>query len=266
MKYVIDHDCHIHSKLSSCSNHPEETTERILAYALENHFKTVTLTDHYWDETVEGASGWYAVQNTAHIKEALPLPRADGVRFLFGCETELNKKLTVGVSRARMEELDFIIIPTTHLHMEGYTIERNTNASRRTELWCERFEAILSMDLPFHKIGIAHLACTLLSPARDVEQHKFILRTLPEERMRRIFTDAAKKGLGIELNIELANKDEEHVDLMFRPFRIAAECGCRFYLGSDAHTPDRFDEAPADFRTMVETLGLTEEQKFPLFA
>ena len=28
MKYVIDHDCHIHSKLSSCSNHPEETTER----------------------------------------------------------------------------------------------------------------------------------------------------------------------------------------------------------------------------------------------
>ena len=99
MKYTFDHDYHIHSKLSSCSRHPEQTTERILAYARKNSFKTITLTDHYWDETVEGASSWYAPQNTEHIRQALPLPQAEGIRFLFGCETELNKDLTVGVSR-----------------------------------------------------------------------------------------------------------------------------------------------------------------------
>lgn len=33
MRYSFDHDLHIHSQISSCSNHPEQTTERILQYA-----------------------------------------------------------------------------------------------------------------------------------------------------------------------------------------------------------------------------------------
>ena len=36
MKFQIDHDYHIHSKLSSCSRDPEQTNERILQYAKEN--------------------------------------------------------------------------------------------------------------------------------------------------------------------------------------------------------------------------------------
>ena len=33
MGYSFDHNLHIHSQISSCSNHPEQTTERILQYA-----------------------------------------------------------------------------------------------------------------------------------------------------------------------------------------------------------------------------------------
>ena len=36
MRYAFDHDYHIHSYLSSCSKDPEQTAERILAYAEEN--------------------------------------------------------------------------------------------------------------------------------------------------------------------------------------------------------------------------------------
>lgn len=50
MKFKVDHDLHIHSHLSSCSRDPEQTPERILQYAKENGFKTVCLTDHYWDK------------------------------------------------------------------------------------------------------------------------------------------------------------------------------------------------------------------------
>ena len=84
MDFKFDHDLHIHSKISSCSNHPEQTTENILAYAKKNGLTAICLTDHYWDERVAGPSGWYAPQNTAHIKAALPLPQAEGIRFLFG--------------------------------------------------------------------------------------------------------------------------------------------------------------------------------------
>ena len=102
MKYIIDNDLHIHSKLSACSNDEGQTTERILQYAKDNGLKTICLADHFWDETVKGASGWYMPQDFAHISKAKPLPQADGIRFLFGCETELNKDLTLGLSKDMM--------------------------------------------------------------------------------------------------------------------------------------------------------------------
>ena len=39
------------------------------------------------DDKVAGASDWYKSQNYEHITSLLPLPKADGVRFMFGCET-----------------------------------------------------------------------------------------------------------------------------------------------------------------------------------
>ena len=186
MGYIVDHDLHIHSQISSCSRDPEQTPERILRYAEENGLTTVCLTDHFWDETVEGASKWYTPQDYAHISAAKPLPQSDKVRFLFGCETELNRFMTVGVSRERYELFDFIIIPTTHFHMKGYTLfeEESANAQTRANAWVKRLDAVLDMDLPFHKVGIAHLTCGLIAPTR--EEYLEVLRLLPEEEMERL--------------------------------------------------------------------------------
>ncbi|MBQ8717291.1 MAG: hypothetical protein IJY43_05560 [Clostridia bacterium] len=71
MRYKIDHDFHIHSHISSCSHSPEQTNERILQYAVENGLSQICLTDHFWDESVEGASNWYKKQDYAHIAAAL---------------------------------------------------------------------------------------------------------------------------------------------------------------------------------------------------
>ena len=38
-----------------------------MRYAEEMGLKTICLTDHFWDETVEGASEWYKDQNYGHI-------------------------------------------------------------------------------------------------------------------------------------------------------------------------------------------------------
>ena len=86
----FDHDFHIHSKLSSCSNHPEQTNENILNYAKKNNLKKIILTDHYWDSAVSGASDWYEPQNFEHLNLAKPLPQADGIEFLFGCPSIIH--------------------------------------------------------------------------------------------------------------------------------------------------------------------------------
>ena len=267
MRYSVDNDLHIHSFLSSCSDDPEQTPERILRYAEENGLKTVCLTDHFWDDLVPGASEWYAPQNYAHICQAKPLPQSDNVRFLFGCETDLDMHLTVGISPERIEKMDFIIIPTTHMHMRELTLteEEAKSVASRAKAWVRRLDAVLNMDLPFHKVGIAHLTCRLIASAGDGytwEDYMQVLQLLPEDEMYRLFQKAAQLGVGIELNASTMDFADEDANAILRPYRIAKECGCKFYLGSDAHHPASMEKAPALFERAVTLLELQEEDKF----
>lgn len=263
MRFRFDHDYHVHSGLSSCSNDPEQTPERILAYAKENGFTSLCLTDHFWDSAVPGASRWYAPQDFAHISQAKPLPKADGIEYMFGCETDMDKFLTLGIAPGTFDKLDFIVIPTTHLHMDGWTLteEDARSLKRRSELWVTRLEALLNMDLPFHKIGIAHLATGLLAKSSR-EDYLTVLRQIPDEDMERLFRKAAALGAGIELNSDDMKYADEERDTVLRMFRIAKACGCKFYCGSDAHHPKGLDEAKAIYERAIDDLGLEESDKF----
>lgn len=262
MRYIFDNDLHIHSKISLCSNDPEQTNERILRYAEENGVKTICLTDHFWDESVPGASDWYQAQNYEHIAAAKPLPQSENVKFLFGCETELNKDLTLGISEEKFHLFDFIVIPTTHFHMKNYTLteEETADAPSRAKAWVKRLDAVLGMNLPFHKIGMAHLTCPLIAPTR--EEYLAVLQLIPEEEMRNLFDKAAHLGVGIELNFADMNFADEEADVVLRPYRIAKECGCKFYCGSDLHHPKNCDRVKARFERALDMLELTENDKF----
>ena len=263
MKFAIDHDLHIHSKLSSCSRDPGQTTEAILRYAEENGLKKICITDHYWDERVPGVSSWYAPQNTTHIRESLPLPKSDKVEFLFGCETEFNRHFTVGVSKERFDELDFVIIPTTHMHMDEFVLPEGfeDTCANRAKLWIERFDALLSQDLPFRKIGIAHPTCFLID-RRSEEDFVKTLSLIPDEEIERIFTKTAALGCGIELNKTVMCYEHGGRDANLRFYKIAKDCGTKFYLGTDAHHPDNFCGMRETFEPVIEELGLTEDDKF----
>ncbi|MBQ6846268.1 MAG: PHP domain-containing protein [Oscillospiraceae bacterium] len=262
MKYIVDNDLHIHSYLSSCSDDPEQTPEAILSHAKKYGLKTICLTDHFWDSAVPGASEWYAPQDFSHIKKSKPLPQSEGIRFLFGCEADLDKFRTLGIDKSRFYEFDFIIISTTHFHMTGFTLhdEERASAKNRAKAWVERLDTIFDMDLPFHKIGLAHLACKLIAPERA--ELLEVLSLIPETEMKRIFTKAAKLGVGIELNSSDMSFSDDEKDIILKPFKIAKECGCKFYFGSDAHHPERLSESIEKFQRAVEELNLTEEDKF----
>lgn len=263
MRYRIDHDLHIHSNLSTCSKCPEQTPERIAAYGVEEGLHTICLTDHFWDDAVPGASAWYAAQNFPHVLQAKPLPQPEGVRFLFGCETELAKDMTLGISREGMAQMDFINIPVTHFHMKlVMDPEDRASLEARVRLWLSRLDGVLSMDLPFHKIGLVHLTCPQIAAER--EDYLRTLEALPEDRMQVLFAKAAQLGVGIELNAYDVRAAEGAEETVMRPYRIAKEQGCKFYCGSDSHSPSGFTRARERFEKAVIWLALTEEDKFRL--
>lgn len=231
MRYKVDHDYHIHSKLSLCSDDPEQTNERILAYAESNGFKKICLTDHYWDEAVPCTSEWYREQGFEHISQALPLPQKSGIEFIFGCESEFDKSFKLSIPPERYTDFDFIIVPTTHMQMNGLTIdEKDFSVEKRAVLWVKRFESLLNEKLPFNKVGIAHLACHLIDNSSR-ENYLKVLSLIPDAEMHTLFHKAATIGVGIELNATDMSFAEDEADTVLRMFRIAKKEGCKFYLG-----------------------------------
>ena len=260
-KFRIDHDLHIHTGLSTCSSDPEQTAQRLLEYAKEEGLRKIAVTDHFWDEAIEGASGWYAPQNFGHISKILPLPKEENISFLFGCETDMDKRSVIGLSKEKTDKFEFIIIPTSHLHMKGFTIDESlSSVEGRAKYYMERCHALLDSDLPFHKVGLAHFTCTLM--ARNAEGTRDdIMNAISDSDFKALFEKAAKVGIGIEINTSLSEAQNEAA---LRPYRIAKECGCKFYLGSDAHSPGDFKSAIARFSAMIDALELTEDDKFHL--
>ena len=259
MKYIIDNDLHIHSQLSSCSRDPEQNPEALLAYALKNGLTTICIADHYWDERIPGASNWYSKQNTEHVLASLPLPQADGVRFLFGCETEWDRFNTLAIGREMMEKLDFIVVPLTHFHMKGYTLFDGQRESAQTlaKAWLDRLDIFLSRDLPFHKMGLAHLTTYGI----DIDSWE---NYIPQAELERVMRRVAKAGVGIELNACDMKCSDADLEAVLRIYRAAKAAGCKFYLGSDAHHPEEFGGVSAYFALAIDALGLTEDDKLPI--
>lgn len=264
MKYVIDHDYHLHSYISQCSSDPAQTPERMIRYAKEKGLRRIILTDHFWDESVPGASNWYRTYHKfTDLAKALPLPRDPEVEMLFGCETDMDKNGVIGISKERCDSFDFIIVSTTHLHMKGFTLDEADcgDVERLAELWVKRFDALLNADLPFGKVGIAHLTTKCIATEGDVLYE--VIKHIPDSELERLFTRAAELGLGIEINGCDFRFEDRHTETVTRPYLIAKKCGCKFYLGTDAHKSHEFS-AFSGLERAVRILGLTEEDKFIL--
>lgn len=275
MKYVIDHDLHIHSQLSLCSRDPLQNPDSILKYGIDNGFKQICITDHFWDERVphpDSRYGGYMIQTSEYISQSLPLPQSDGIEFLFGGECDMDKFDRIGISREFLDKLDFLIVPINHLHVKDFTVDTrlvpldgykipDTEECIKimSILWVKRFRALLDADLPFKKIGIAHLQWFNFHTDEAMAK---ALDLVPDENLEELFSKTAEKGAGVELNFIDAQTADNVKPSFYRLFETAKRMGCKFYFGSDAHHPREFENMKENFATIAERLGLEESDKF----
>ena len=268
MRYVLDHDFHVHTQLSPCSDDPEQTPERILQYAKELDLKTVITTDHYWDERIHSETDVYGIDN-ATIHSWGPYPQKDGIRMLIGAEADIDRNGVLGIDRHTCDDFDFILISATHMHMDGFTCRGDEDLKERIDLYIRRLEIILNADIPHEKIGFTHPITPLIYPVED----KFceVIDSISDDELRRLLGRAAELGMGIEINIS-STRDyydpnyniERRIPSMLRFYRIAKEAGCKFFFGSDAHSPGDFGFYKPMAEQMIDQLGLEESDKFIL--
>lgn len=250
------HDIHIHTQLSSCAK-PDATFTAYCQGAKDRNLSVLGFTDHLWDHAVAGWNNWYAPQDLEHVmslKEEIKLNSPDDIKIYFGCETEYVGNGTVGLHQDNSELFDFVLVPPHHFHIPMVRDPQITALDKLTELFIRRFMEVCEIDFAF---GIAHPFVPLGLQGREAE----VLQALPEKLLRECFTAACESGKSIELNTACIKsmRDKGVLELYKNILIIARECGCKFHIGSDAHTMSDFAQEIYDL-----TLDLTRQCRIEL--
>lgn len=262
---IVNHDIHVHTFLSACSSDPEAVPEGMLAAAAQQGLTTIGFADHLWDAEVPGASAWYRPQDLDHISQIrAQIPRhTHGVRVLVGCETEYVGHGVVGISPAAAEQLDFVLVPHSHFHMEDFVRPAEIRAPREVaELLRQRFAEVVELEVC---TGVAHP----FLPLGFSEQTDEIIGEIGDGEFADVFGRAAQRGVSIEIttgafpSINAGETEGFHDETFLRVYGLALKAGCVFHLASDTHSLAGVARVPQLAR-FVDLLGLAPHHLHPL--
>ena len=256
----------MHTYLSRCSNDPDFLPPAIIDKSKANGIKVLGFTDHFWDKTMPGGdNNVYRNQdfnNVNKIHGMMP-ESSDGIKILFGCETEYYGNGKVGISKETAAKFDYVLVPTNH-DLTAFASENGliTPLQFAREL-TKRFKEVLAFDVA---TGICHP----FLPLGFMEIGDKILNAMSREELNECFSMAKEKGVSIEINsCTFASNydrgtDRFTDDSFMRIFRIAKETGCKFHFGSDAHSIEDIPRL-GEIQKYIDLLGLTDEDINPKF-
>ena len=263
----IEHDFHIHTNLSRCAKEGA-TVEYYIALAKELGLKKIGFSDHFWDDAIEGANGFYRPQNYEHVvqlKEKLASVAEKDVKIYFGCEAEYDPvHHGVAVTEETAEKFDFILVPNSHTHM---TMPKDCYEpyQKHVDFMVQAYEEILDCNVSRYITAMAHPFEAVCCP-----YNKYVLiDMISDDCFKRLFDKTAKKDIAFEINVGTMRKltDEEiERSSQMRMFKLAAECGCKFIFGSDSHDVGVHQPYMHQVNLIADMLGLKEKDIVELAA
>ena len=298
------HDVHIHNYLSSCSGDNGATVESYIDICKNNGLKLMGFANHTWDESIPlpAPSGFYTRQSMAYQMQIKPqIPKdVDGIKVLVGVETEYCGMYDVlGMGKEAAEQLDFVLIPHTHVHMRNFVMPATDDVKNARDNVAELFAAVkgitperaraIANSLPEPElepfmvekkvdyikfvsdfmvnsfrslmnnetlktysdivpVSVAHP----FQPVGSWPQRAAMVELISDDTFGELFEMAAKRGIGLEINGSAKTPETQRI------CTIAKECGCKFTLGSDAHSREVLKTKIFETDAGTDALGLTE--------
>lgn len=234
----IKYDIHIHTNLSSCAAR-DATVDKYIERAKADGLKTLGFSNHLWDSAIEGASQWYKPQNVEHVLQLRnELPEngeIDGIKVLFGCETEFTYQSKLCIAEENIELFDYILVPHSHTHISCVMPREYANDNKlHAKFLMDSFMNVVNHPLSDHFTAIAHP----FVPGTRYNIYNTIQAMIPDSYLREAFCAAKEKNIAIEINgsciIYMPEEEIPQCEYV-RIYSIAKECGCRFTYGSDSH-------------------------------
>lgn len=269
--FKIDHDFHIHTRLSLCAGENGGTYKDYIDQFCEQGLKKVGFTDHYWDEEVgyeacsmgPGIEGFYKIQNTAYVlqlKDEIEKSDSKGIEVFFGAEAEYDPvRRDVALSEKNAEVFDFVIVPNSHTHIvmpkDYYYPYR-----KHVDFMIQSYIDIVNSPIRRKILSIAHPFDAVACPY-EIDA---LIALVDDDTFKRIFDMTAESGIAFELNtysmkyIIDGRGDGRFKDEYVRMVELARKYGVKLVCGSDAHSLKGHAPYTELCDYAVELFGLTK--------
>lgn len=140
-------DVHLHNYLSTCCHDNQATVENMILEGEKLGLKLMGFSNHTWDESIPfpAPSGFYQRQGMTfqmQIKNQIP-EDTHGIKILIGAETEYCGMYDVlGMGKEAALQLDYLLIPHTHVHMRNFVMPVTEDVRRARENLEKVFAAV----------------------------------------------------------------------------------------------------------------------------
>jgi len=264
---ILDCDLHVHTNLSLCAS-PDACIDIYIEQCKRHGIKTMAITNHMWDHTVPGWENgkFYSVQDTEYVfslRDELNRVNSNGeVKCLFGCESEYSFQSRRPAIRPEIaEQMEVLLVPNSHTHI---TMPKSYYEPHRKHIdfMITAFMDIVQSDVSKYITAIPHPFLAVCCP---YDNH-LLLNEITDDEFKRCFDAAAEKGIALELNpnyIKNKTLSEIYEDPILRMFRIGKECGCKFTIGTDAHSSEGQNQYHLLY-VLCSLLNLQEDDFHPI--
>lgn len=233
----ITHDFHFHTFYSNDAD-KTATIENYVRAAKEIGYKKLGVTEHFWDDKIEGAFDFYKPLNFEHfsqLKADIDKFNSDEVKIYFGAEVEYNPKIKApAITEETAEKFDFIIVPHSHVHETCPAMYAET-PEKHLEYLLEVYDNILESRVNKYILSMAHPFELVRCPYSN----EILIDMVSDDTFRRMFEKTAKRDIAVEINSGAIYRGKTDADVekcsQIRMFKLAKESGCKFIFGSDAH-------------------------------
>jgi len=262
----IDHDFHIHTRLSVCAGPNGGTFDAYMEQFIKEGLKKVGFSDHYWDELTRAAEGgFYPPQNTAHVLELKrEIESKDawnryGIEVFFGAEAEYDpKRHDFALSEEHAELFDYVIVPNSHTHMM-MPRELYEPYEKHRDFMIEAYEDIINSPLSRKILSVAHPFSAVCCPYDNT----VLLSMMSDDKYLELFEKTAKKDIAIEINAGcvgslLKAPESANAAEYVRMFQNAKKAGAKFTFGSDAHHLAEHENYVEFCGAAAKAIGLTD--------
>lgn len=195
-------DLHIHTKLSDGKN----TVEEMAVTAEKLGYKYIAITDH----------GGISIDRVnekeldKQIKEVETIEKKIGIEILKGVEVDVGADGKLSIKDSTLKKMD-VVIASVH---SGFKFPEAKQTSR----------ILKAMDNSYVNI-LGHPTCRLIQKREPINLD-----------LGKIYEKARERNIALEINSAI-----NRLDLNSGQARDALEAGCKFAIGTDAHTTEQLN-------------------------